>query len=95
MKDEPATVLRPHLGEDVIVENLTALTGGASRTTWAFDAITSTGRRSLILRTGPLTTYTPAWNWRRRSSGARRPRALQSPTSLLPTVLLRCWAIRF
>jgi aminoglycoside phosphotransferase (APT) family kinase protein len=53
VNDELATVLRPHLGEDVIVENLTASTGGASRATWAFDAITSTGRRSLILRTGP------------------------------------------
>ncbi len=46
-------MLRPHLGEDVVVENLTALTGGASRTTWAFDAITGTRRRALILRTGP------------------------------------------
>ena len=25
---------------DVTVENLRALTGGASRTTWAFDAVT-------------------------------------------------------
>ncbi|PRC62314.1 acyl-CoA dehydrogenase, partial [Mycobacterium sp. ITM-2017-0098] len=28
------------------------LTGGASRTTWAFDAL-GDGRRALILRTGP------------------------------------------
>jgi aminoglycoside phosphotransferase (APT) family kinase protein len=53
VKDELARVLRPHLGEDAVVENLTALTGGASRTTWAFDAVTSTQRRALILRTGP------------------------------------------
>jgi aminoglycoside phosphotransferase (APT) family kinase protein len=53
VKDELATVLRPHLGEDVVVENLTALTGGASRTTWAFDAVTGSQRRPLILRTGP------------------------------------------
>jgi aminoglycoside phosphotransferase (APT) family kinase protein len=29
------------------------LTGGASRTTWAFDAVTGEQRRSLILRTSP------------------------------------------
>jgi aminoglycoside phosphotransferase (APT) family kinase protein len=48
-----AGVLRPALGTGVIVENLRALTGGASRTTWAFDAVTGGQRRSLILRTGP------------------------------------------
>ncbi|WP_102144667.1 phosphotransferase family protein [Mycobacterium hubeiense] len=46
-----ADVLRPVLG-DVAVENLHTLTGGASRTTWAFDAVSDT-RRALILRTGP------------------------------------------
>ena len=52
-------MLLPVLGE-VSVENLHALTGGASRTTWAFDArlqaeSASGGDsvRSLILRTGP------------------------------------------
>jgi aminoglycoside phosphotransferase (APT) family kinase protein len=45
-------VLAPVLGDGVLVENLQALTGGASRTTWAFDAVTDT-RRALILRTGP------------------------------------------
>lgn len=45
-------VLGPVLGEGVAVENLHALTGGASRTTWAFDAVTD-DRRALILRTGP------------------------------------------
>jgi aminoglycoside phosphotransferase (APT) family kinase protein len=44
-------VLRPVLG-DVSVENLRALTGGASRTTWAFTAGTDRGPRALILRTG-------------------------------------------
>jgi aminoglycoside phosphotransferase (APT) family kinase protein len=44
-------VLAPVLGE-VRIENLTALTGGASRTTWAFDAV-GTQRQALILRTGP------------------------------------------
>lgn len=45
-------VLAPVLGDNVAVENLHALTGGASRTTWAFDAVTD-ARRALILRTGP------------------------------------------
>jgi aminoglycoside phosphotransferase (APT) family kinase protein len=48
-----ATVLAPSLDTDVTIENLRALTGGASRTTWAFDAVTGAQRRSLILRTGP------------------------------------------
>jgi aminoglycoside phosphotransferase (APT) family kinase protein len=55
-----ATVLQPVLGGKVTVENLRALTGGASRTTWAFDARlqaeSASGadqRRALILRTGP------------------------------------------
>lgn len=43
-------VLRPVLG-DVTVENLQRLTGGASRTTWAFEAVAD-DRRALILRTG-------------------------------------------
>src|SRR4029078_3671711 len=49
----------PVLGE-VSIENLHALTGGASRTTWALDARlqgeSASGRdpvRSLILRSGP------------------------------------------
>lgn len=52
MKDQLEAVLRPSLGDGVVVENLRALTGGASRTTWAFDAVTD-GRQPLILRTGP------------------------------------------
>lgn len=46
-------VLRPLLGPDTEVDNLRALTGGASRTTWAFDAVSGSQRRALILRTGP------------------------------------------
>jgi aminoglycoside phosphotransferase (APT) family kinase protein len=46
-----AAVLRPVLGDGVSVENLHRLTGGASRTTWAFDAVTD-DRQALILRTG-------------------------------------------
>lgn len=49
-----ADVLTPVLGP-VRVEDLRALTGGASRVTWAFDAVNGTDApRSLILRTGPL-----------------------------------------
>ncbi len=48
-----AGVLEPALGSGTLVENLHTLTGGASRTTWAFDAVTDGQRRSLILRTGP------------------------------------------
>lgn len=43
-------VLQPVLGA-VAVENLQRLTGGASRTTWAFEAVAGE-RRALILRTG-------------------------------------------
>jgi len=51
VKEQLEAVLKPVLG-DVSVENLRTLTGGASRTTWAFDAM-SDERRPLILRTGP------------------------------------------
>lgn len=52
MKQQLAEVLRPVIGT-VSIENLTALTGGASRTTWAFDAVSPADRQALILRTGP------------------------------------------
>jgi aminoglycoside phosphotransferase (APT) family kinase protein len=48
-----AAVLEPALGAGTGIDDLRTLTGGASRTTWAFDAITGGQRRSLILRTGP------------------------------------------
>jgi aminoglycoside phosphotransferase (APT) family kinase protein len=48
-----ARVLAPALGAGATIANLRALTGGASRTTWAFDAITGAQSRSLILRIGP------------------------------------------
>jgi aminoglycoside phosphotransferase (APT) family kinase protein len=48
-----AQVLAPVLGADVAVENLRTLTGGASRITSAFDAVTASGRRALILRAAP------------------------------------------
>ncbi|WP_170925533.1 phosphotransferase, partial [Mycobacterium avium] len=46
-------VLATALGAGTAVEQLRTLTGGASRTTWAFDAVTGGRRRPLILRTGP------------------------------------------
>jgi aminoglycoside phosphotransferase (APT) family kinase protein len=54
VKHRLAQILRPVLG-GVRIENLTTLTGGASRTTWAFDAVGTDdgGRQALILRTGP------------------------------------------
>jgi aminoglycoside phosphotransferase (APT) family kinase protein len=48
-----AGVLEPALGASTVVENLRTLTGGASRTTWSFDAIAGGQRRALILRSGP------------------------------------------
>ncbi|OBH00326.1 acyl-CoA dehydrogenase [Mycobacterium sp. E2699] len=53
LQERLPAVLGPVLGTGVAVENLRALTGGASRATWAFDAVTGTQRRPLILRTGP------------------------------------------
>jgi aminoglycoside phosphotransferase (APT) family kinase protein len=53
LQDSLAAVLRPILHGDVAIDNLRALTGGASRTTWAFEAVTPVERRSLILRIGP------------------------------------------
>jgi aminoglycoside phosphotransferase (APT) family kinase protein len=47
------TVLAGPLGARVRIEDLRRLTGGASRTTWAFTAHTEAGSRALILRTGP------------------------------------------
>lgn len=38
---------------DARIDDLTPLTGGASRTTWSFTATTDAGTRRLILRTGP------------------------------------------
>jgi len=47
------TVLVPILGGGTTIANLRALTGGASRTTWAFEAVTGEKRQPLILRIGP------------------------------------------
>ncbi|EUA13770.1 phosphotransferase enzyme family domain protein [Mycobacterium xenopi 4042] len=88
-------VLRPVLGADVAIENLRVLTGGASRSTWAFDAVTPSGRRSLILRTGaPDDMHAGMEREARCRPPPRRP-GLLSHTFLLPRILLRRLAIRF
>ncbi|MBV9318736.1 MAG: phosphotransferase family protein, partial [Mycobacterium sp.] len=48
-----AGVVAKALGAETAIDNLRALTGGASRSTWAFDAVTPDRRWSLILRIGP------------------------------------------
>jgi aminoglycoside phosphotransferase (APT) family kinase protein len=53
LADSLTELLGSVLGGQVAIENLRVLTGGASRTTWAFDAVTDDARRLLILRTGP------------------------------------------
>lgn len=54
MKEPLAQVLAPLLGGGTRVENLHLLTGGASRMTYSFDAVTGARRRPLILRAAPL-----------------------------------------
>lgn len=54
MKDALAQLLLPLLGPGTVVENLHLLTGGASRMTYSFDAVTDRQRRALILRAAPL-----------------------------------------
>ena len=53
LRDRLPGVLGPVLGGSVTVSNPQALTGGASRSTWALEAVTDRGSRALILRTGP------------------------------------------
>jgi aminoglycoside phosphotransferase (APT) family kinase protein len=54
LADQLAAVLKDTLGEDVAIEGLRQLTGGASRQTWSFDAVSAGGsRRPLILRRHP------------------------------------------
>ncbi len=86
-----ARVLEKALGTGVTIENLRALTGGASRTTWAFEAVTAGQRRSLILRTGPPDDVHASMELEARAqaaaaaAGAPVPRILvadDSPTAL-------------
>ncbi len=49
-----ATVSSRHLGEPVTIEDLRRLSGGASRETWSFDALTGSGtRHGMVLRRDP------------------------------------------
>lgn len=51
--NELARLLRPRIGP-VTIEGLTRLSGGASKETWAFDAVAADGQRTeLILRRDP------------------------------------------
>ncbi|EUA08506.1 phosphotransferase enzyme family protein [Mycobacterium kansasii 732] len=53
LSEELPALLGPLLGAEVAIEKLRVLTGGASRTTWAFDAVVGAECRPLILRIGP------------------------------------------
>jgi aminoglycoside phosphotransferase (APT) family kinase protein len=49
-----ALALAPWVGRDASIEGLTRLTGGASKETWSFDAVSADGTRTeLILRRDP------------------------------------------
>ena len=53
--DQPlAAAVGRHLGEPVTIEGLSRLSGGASRETWSFDAVSADGaRHALVLRRDP------------------------------------------
>jgi aminoglycoside phosphotransferase (APT) family kinase protein len=53
--DQPlAAAVGRHLGQAVTIEDLRRLSGGASRETWSFDAVTADGaRHALVLRRDP------------------------------------------
>jgi aminoglycoside phosphotransferase (APT) family kinase protein len=82
-------VLEPSLGT-VRVDDLRVLTGGASRATWAFEAVTDAGSRDLILRIGPPDEIhagmelEAAAAGRAASEGAPVPRVLVADDSAVP-----------
>ena len=55
VEDQPlAVAVGRHLGQPVTIEELRRLSGGASRETWSFDAVTADGaRHGLVLRRDP------------------------------------------
>ena len=55
MADDPTALLREQLARLLQAEivDLLRLSGGASRETWSFDSLDSSGRRALILRRDP------------------------------------------
>lgn len=90
--DVPATlpgslsrVLAPTLGAGATIENLRILTGGASRTTWAFDAVTAARRRSLILRIGPPDDVHAGMELEARAQAAAAAAGAPVPTILVAT----------
>ncbi|CDP84192.1 phosphotransferase enzyme family protein [Mycolicibacterium farcinogenes] len=87
-------VLAPVLGDGVAVENLRELTGGASRTTWAFDAVTGTARRPLILRTGAPDDVHAGMELEAEAQRAAAVAGARSPTCWSPTIPLGPWVIR-
>lgn len=78
-----ARVLSAVLGADTTVENLRALTGGASRTTWAFEAVTGAQRRALILRTGPPDDVHAGMELEARTQAAARAAGAPVPHVLI------------
>ena len=56
LQDCVAAYLCGYWRQHVTVENLSRIPGGASRETYRFDAVTSAGRRGLILRRDPVAT---------------------------------------
>ena len=81
-----AKVLASALGADGVgIENLRALTGGASRTTWAFDAVTGDERRSLILRIGPPDDVHAGMELEARSQAAAAAAGAPVPHVLVAT----------
>ncbi|HEU4363145.1 MAG TPA: phosphotransferase family protein [Mycobacterium sp.] len=75
-------VLAPVLGA-VTIERLRRLTGGASRATWAFDAVTAAGRRALILRTGPPDEIHAGMELEARAQAAARATGAPVPDILV------------
>jgi aminoglycoside phosphotransferase (APT) family kinase protein len=101
LREALPAVLAPALGDAVRVENLSILTGGASRATWAFDAVCPEGRRALILRTGQPDELHAGMELEARAqalaaaAGAPVPDVLVADDSPLPlgTPFLICGAI--
>lgn len=82
LADRLARVLAPVLGR-VAIEGLRALTGGASRVTWAFDAVGEFGRRALILRTGPPDEIHASMELEAHAQRAARAAGAPVPTVLI------------
>ena len=86
LADRLARVLAPQLGP-VTVEGLRALTGGASRSTWAFEAVAKAGQTSerhrLILRTGPPDEIHASMELEAHAQRAARQTGAPVPTVLV------------